>query len=278
MLQTGSKQAGVKTHRHAQAAFWGPRPGHCQPCSSQPLGSSRNSLNSSKSRSIAAWGILRMASAQPFLGRRGSGVTTRLPSSTATVASLPSPQASSNSLGRINVNASPLFSILACTPATSPFRQVPATTLPVMLADPICLRVKRPFACFPRPKSHGQRVSYPVLTPSTACGIRGAACWRPWRFYLVAVIRAVNRGGGVSCPPGKDRRRRPFHAIPPDNSFHRMTCSRRTGSGTLAAFQPMKPRPPNDRRTDAAARRTAVPAAEATPASPGPPSTDTRRP
>lgn len=147
-----------------------------------------------------------------------------------------------------------------------------------MLSDPICLCVKGPFGCVTRPEFHAERVSYPVITPSTVRGIRGAACWGHWMFYVAAVIRTVNRGRGVSCPASHDRRGRLFHAIPPENSFHRMTCSRRTGSSTLTAFQPMKPRPPHDRRTDAAARRTAVPASEAMPASPVLRSTDTPRP
>jgi len=35
-----------------------------------------------------------------------------------------------------------------------------------MTSDPICLRVKGPFACFTRPEFHVERVSYPVITPS----------------------------------------------------------------------------------------------------------------
>jgi CRISPR-associated protein Cas5d len=39
-----------------------------------------------------------------------------------------------------------------------------------MLSDPICLRVKGPFACFTRPEFHVECVSYPVITPSAALG------------------------------------------------------------------------------------------------------------
>ena len=37
-----------------------------------------------------------------------------------------------------------------------------------MISDPICLRVKGPFACFTQPEFHVERVSYPVITPSAA--------------------------------------------------------------------------------------------------------------
>ena len=37
-----------------------------------------------------------------------------------------------------------------------------------MLSDPICLRVKGPFACFTMPEFHVERVSYPVITASAA--------------------------------------------------------------------------------------------------------------
>ena len=48
-----------------------------------------------------------------------------------------------------------------------------------MLSDPICLRVKGPFACFTRPEFHVERVSYPVITPSAARGILEAILMKP---------------------------------------------------------------------------------------------------
>jgi CRISPR-associated protein Cas5d len=48
-----------------------------------------------------------------------------------------------------------------------------------VLSDPICLRVKGPFACFTRPEFHVERVSYPVITPSAARGILEAILMRP---------------------------------------------------------------------------------------------------
>ena len=48
-----------------------------------------------------------------------------------------------------------------------------------MLSDPICLRVKGPFACFTRPEFHVERVSYPIITPSAARGILEAILMKP---------------------------------------------------------------------------------------------------
>ncbi len=48
-----------------------------------------------------------------------------------------------------------------------------------VLSDPICLRVKGPFACFTRPEFHVERVSYPVITPSAARGILEAILMKP---------------------------------------------------------------------------------------------------
>jgi len=48
-----------------------------------------------------------------------------------------------------------------------------------MTSNPICLRVKGPFACFTRPEFHVERVSYPVITPSAARGILEAILMKP---------------------------------------------------------------------------------------------------
>jgi len=48
-----------------------------------------------------------------------------------------------------------------------------------MRSEPICLRVKGPFACFTRPEFHVERVSYPVITPSAARGILEAILMKP---------------------------------------------------------------------------------------------------
>lgn len=48
-----------------------------------------------------------------------------------------------------------------------------------MLSEPICLRVKGPFACFTMPEFHVERVSYPIITPSAARGILEAILMKP---------------------------------------------------------------------------------------------------
>jgi CRISPR-associated protein Cas5d len=74
-----------------------------------------------------------------------------------------------------------------------------------MLPDPICLRVKGPFACFTRPEFHVERVSYPVITPSAARGILEAILMKPiekpeaakrdnkigfrWRILRLGIVR-----------------------------------------------------------------------------------------
>lgn len=74
-----------------------------------------------------------------------------------------------------------------------------------MLSDPICVRVKGPFACFTRPEFHVERVSYPIITPSAARGILEAVLMKPvekpeaakrrnkigfrWRILRLGVLR-----------------------------------------------------------------------------------------
>ena len=74
-----------------------------------------------------------------------------------------------------------------------------------MLSDPVCLRVKGPFACFTRPEFHVERVSYPVITPSAARGILEAILMKPiekpesakrgnkvgfhWRIMRLGIVR-----------------------------------------------------------------------------------------
>jgi CRISPR-associated protein Cas5d len=48
-----------------------------------------------------------------------------------------------------------------------------------MVSNPVCLRVKGPFACFTRPEFKVERVTYPVITPSAARGIFEAILMKP---------------------------------------------------------------------------------------------------
>lgn len=48
-----------------------------------------------------------------------------------------------------------------------------------MISNPICLRIKGPFACFTRPEFKVERVSYPIITPSAARGVFEAILMKP---------------------------------------------------------------------------------------------------
>lgn len=62
----------------------------------------------------------------------------------------------------------------------------------------VTLRVWGDFACFTRPEMKVERVSYPVMTPSSARGILEAIFWEPQMFYLIDSIRVVKRGRWIS--------------------------------------------------------------------------------
>ena len=56
------------------------------------------------------------------------------------------------------------------------------------------LKIWGDWACFTRPEMKVERVSYQVMTPSTARGILEAIFWEPQICYYVAAIRVVRRG------------------------------------------------------------------------------------
>lgn len=61
-----------------------------------------------------------------------------------------------------------------------------------MAQPPLEVRVAGPLACFTRPESKVERVSYPVMTPSAARGILEAILWKPeftWRVRELAVLK-----------------------------------------------------------------------------------------
>ncbi|MEI6647170.1 MAG: type I-C CRISPR-associated protein Cas5c [bacterium] len=65
-------------------------------------------------------------------------------------------------------------------------------------ANRITLRVWGDFACFTRPEMKVERVSYPVITPSSARGIFEAVFWEPEMYYLIDTIHIVKRGSWFS--------------------------------------------------------------------------------
>jgi CRISPR-associated protein Cas5d len=57
-----------------------------------------------------------------------------------------------------------------------------------------CLEVSGPFACFTRPEMKVERVSYDVMTPSSARSIFEAILWKPairWRVHRIEVLTPI---------------------------------------------------------------------------------------
>lgn len=59
----------------------------------------------------------------------------------------------------------------------------------------ISVRVWGDYACFSRPEFKGERVSYPVITPSAARGVLEAIFWRPEIRYQIRRIGVLKLGG-----------------------------------------------------------------------------------
>ena len=58
-----------------------------------------------------------------------------------------------------------------------------------------CLEVSGPFACFTRPEMKVERVSYDVMTPSSARSVYEAILWKPairWRVHRIEVLRPIH--------------------------------------------------------------------------------------
>jgi CRISPR-associated protein Cas5d len=56
---------------------------------------------------------------------------------------------------------------------------------------PVAVEVRGPYACFTRPELKSERVSYPVMTPSSAKGILEAIYWKPEFDYVVTAIEVL---------------------------------------------------------------------------------------
>lgn len=111
-----------------------------------------------------------------------------------------------------------------------------------MISDPICLRVKGPFACFTRPEFHVERVSYPVITPSAARGIFEAILMKPIEKpeahkrhnkigfrWLITRIGLVNKGTMFSIlrnELGYQNHQKPENAIGYDINGDRIRAQR----------------------------------------------------
>lgn len=63
-----------------------------------------------------------------------------------------------------------------------------------MTNRPLEVRIWGDFACFTRPEARGERVSYPVMTPTAARGVLEAIFWKPefgWRVREIWVLRPI---------------------------------------------------------------------------------------
>jgi CRISPR-associated protein Cas5d len=62
----------------------------------------------------------------------------------------------------------------------------------------VSLRVWGDYACATRPEMKAERVSYPLLTPSSARGILEAIYYEPQMYYLIDSIGVIRRGSWFS--------------------------------------------------------------------------------
>jgi len=58
----------------------------------------------------------------------------------------------------------------------------------------VTIHVWGDYACFTRPEMKVERVSYPVMTPSSARGVLEAIFWEPEIYYLIDSIHIIRRG------------------------------------------------------------------------------------
>lgn len=89
-------------------------------------------------------------------------------------------------------------------------RLKPATT-----DMPVVLDISGDYACFTRPESKAERVSYPMMTPSAAVGVLESIFWKPEFDYLVRRIELLRpikwfriRRNEISTPPSLSTIRR----------------------------------------------------------------------
>ncbi|CCH29337.1 type I-C CRISPR-associated protein Cas5c [Actinosynnema sp. NPDC047251] len=58
---------------------------------------------------------------------------------------------------------------------------------------PVTLVVTGDYACFTRPESKAERISYPVMTPSAAVGVLESVFWKPEFDYVVRRIEVLRK-------------------------------------------------------------------------------------
>lgn len=72
--------------------------------------------------------------------------------------------------------------------------RVRVETAPEEGARPLAVKIWGEWACFTRPEMKVERVSYPVMTPSSARGVLEAIFWKPefkWRIRAIEVLSPI---------------------------------------------------------------------------------------
>lgn len=62
-----------------------------------------------------------------------------------------------------------------------------------MVTPGIRVKISGDYACFTRPETKVERVSYPIMTPSAARNILDAICWRPEMRWIVTSISVLKQ-------------------------------------------------------------------------------------
>lgn len=105
------------------------------------------------------------------------------------------------------------------------------------------VRVKGPLACFTRPETKSERVSYEVITPSAARGVLEAILWKPaitWRVHEIHVLAPIRwasfRRNEVE---GRASERRPGIAASEARAQRNTVALRDVDYGLVASFEMM---------------------------------------
>ena len=76
-------------------------------------------------------------------------------------------------------------------PVFCPTPPLGSSTVPNNPFPPLSVRVWGDYACFTRPETKVERVTYPVMTPSAARGVLEAIFWKPEMVWTVVAIQVL---------------------------------------------------------------------------------------
>jgi CRISPR-associated protein Cas5d len=101
--------------------------------------------------------------------------------------------------------------------------------------SPLVMEVAGDFACFTRPELKGERVSYPVMTPTAAQGVLEAVFWKPEFSYRVLKIEVLNPIRWLSIRRNEVSEAPSLRTINADgNAYHFDAAAKRSQRHTLA--------------------------------------------